>query len=139
MPDLYNGNRRSWQSGGDLDKANNRHPEATATPTKSQDRRRLELLSWDPVTGSGALLGRAKVRLPIGLEIDGVAVFEKDGRRWATLPAEVIRDRDGQTIKDERGKARYRSMMRWSSRDLQDRFAAALLALIGDDDREEPR
>jgi hypothetical protein len=42
----------------------------------------------------------------------------------------MMRDGDGQPLKDERGKARYRSAIKWSSRELQDGFSAALVALI---------
>jgi hypothetical protein len=41
-----------------------------------------------------------------------------------------MRDSDGQPLKDERGKLRYRSPIRWSSRDLQNRFSEALFALV---------
>jgi hypothetical protein len=39
----------------------------------------------------GALLGRAKVRLPNQLEISDIGIFSKEGRRWAQLPAEMMR------------------------------------------------
>src|SRR4051812_32820205 len=38
-----------------------------------RQQRRMELLSWEP-GGSGALIGRARVRLPSGLEIADVAI-----------------------------------------------------------------
>jgi hypothetical protein len=90
---------------------------------------RLQLLEWSPI-GKGALLGRAKVRLPIGLDIADVAIFEKDGRRWAQMPSEVMRDFAGQPLKDDRGKIRYRSALRWSTKTLQDGFSAAVIASI---------
>jgi hypothetical protein len=89
----------------------------------------MRLLGWEPIN-RGALLGRAKVRLPCQLEIGDIGLFMKDGRRWAQLPAEPVRDADGQVLKDERGKPRYRSPMRWASRELQERFSAALIALV---------
>lgn len=93
------------------------------------DRPRMRLLDWQRID-KGALIGRAAVRLPSGLEISDIGIFAKDGRRWAQLPAEMMRDRDGQPLKDERGKARYRSPLKWQSRDLQERFSAALIELI---------
>jgi hypothetical protein len=65
----------------------------------------LRLLEWSRID-KGALLGKVKILLPNGLEISDVAVFEKDGRRWATLPSQVIRDYSGQPLKDNQGKAR---------------------------------
>ena len=93
---------------------------------------RMQLLSWTPNAKADALLkGRAKVLLPIGLEIDGVGLFERpDGARWAQLPSEIVRDADGQPLKDDRGKFRYRSLIRWSSRALQEGFSAALFELV---------
>lgn len=90
---------------------------------------RLRLLGYEAIN-KGALLGRAKVRLPCRLEISDIGVFEKDGRRWVQMPAEIVRDRDGQPLKDDRGKIRYRSALRWETRDLQDGFSEALITLI---------
>jgi hypothetical protein len=89
----------------------------------------MRLLSWEPVN-KGALIGRARVRLPNQLEISDIGVFEKDGRRWAQLPAEIMRDAAGQPLKDERGKPRYRSPLRWATNDLQARFSVALIEMI---------
>jgi hypothetical protein len=93
------------------------------------DRPRMQLLDWAPV-GRGALVGRARIRLPSGLEITDVAVFQKDGRRWSQFPAEVMRDREGRPLVDANGKARYRSSIRWETRPLQDRFSDTLVALV---------
>jgi hypothetical protein len=89
----------------------------------------MRLLDWEPIH-KGALLGRAKVRLPIQLEISDIGLFAKDGRRWAQMPSEVMRDATGQVLTDERGKPRYRSPIKWASRGLQERFSAALIALV---------
>jgi hypothetical protein len=92
-------------------------------------RARLQLLEWQRID-KGLLLGKGKVLLPCGLEISDVAVFEKDGRQWATLPAELLRDMGGQPLKDSAGKARYRSSLKWSSRELGDGFSRAVIAAI---------
>ena len=89
----------------------------------------MKLLGYEAIN-KGSLLGRAKVRLPNRLEISDIGIFEKDGRRWVQLPAEIMRDRDGQPLRDDRGKTRYRSPLRWESRDLQDGFSTALIELI---------
>jgi hypothetical protein len=91
--------------------------------------KRMELLTWQRVD-KGVVVGRASVRLPIGLEIADITVFQKDGRTWAGMPAEPVRDRDGQIMKDDRGKARYRTNIKWETRELADRFGEALVALI---------
>jgi hypothetical protein len=51
---------------------------------------RMQLLSWTPV-GKGSLIGCAKILLPIGLEIYGVGLFQReDGRRWAQMPSDIM-------------------------------------------------
>jgi len=89
----------------------------------------MQLLDWKAV-GKGALVGRATVLLPSGLQIADIGIFRKDGRSWAQLPSEAMRDADGQPLKDDRGKVRYRSPLKWTTRELQDRFSDALVALI---------
>jgi hypothetical protein len=99
-------------------------------------RKSMKLLAWTPI-GKGTLIGRAKVLLPIGLEIDGIGLFRtENGARWAQLPSELMRGSDGQPLKNAAGKDRYRSFLRWSSKDLQERFSAALFALIEGNARE---
>jgi hypothetical protein len=94
---------------------------ATDTP-------RMRLLDWKPLS-AGALLGRASVELN-GLVISDVGIFAKDGARWSQMPAEPMRDRDGQLLKGENGKVRYRSPLKWKTRELQERFSHALISAI---------
>lgn len=89
----------------------------------------MQLLDWKRID-RGALIGRAKVLLPCGLEISNIAIFEKDGRRWSQMPSEAMCDAGGQILKDESGKARYRAPLKWSTRELQDGFSEALVALV---------
>jgi hypothetical protein len=91
----------------------------------------MRLLEWKPID-KGFLVGRAKVLLPNGLEIADIGIFSKDGRVWSQMPAQQMRDADGRPITDDRGKTRYASSIRWSTRDLQDGFSEALIALVGD-------
>jgi hypothetical protein len=86
-------------------------------------------LGWEPVN-KGALIGRARVRLANQLEIADISVFEKDGRRWAQLPAEIMRDAAGQPLKNERGKSRYRSPLKWATWQLQEEFSQVLIDAI---------
>jgi hypothetical protein len=102
----------------------------------------MTLIEWRPIENAGALIGRARVLLPIGLEISDVGVFSKDGRRWAQLPAQPMRDSDGKPITGPDGKARYVSLLKWATRELQNGFSTAVLALIDDErgfgSRESP-
>jgi hypothetical protein len=99
-------------------------------PRSALERPKSVLLNWTPI-GAGYLVGKATARLPIGLEIADIGVFQKDGRRWAQLPSEPLRDyATGQPLKDDRGKPKYRSSIKWQTRELQERFSAVILALI---------
>ena len=89
----------------------------------------MQLLDWKRLD-KGALVGRATVLLPSGLQISDIGIFQKDGQAWSQLPSEAMRDASGQILKDERGKARYRSPLKWSTRELQERFSDALIGLI---------
>jgi hypothetical protein len=93
------------------------------------ERPRMRLLEWKQI-GKGFLVGCAKVILPNGLEIADIGIFSKDGRTWSQLPAQQMRDADGRPITDDRGKARYISSIKWSTRELQDGFSEALIALV---------
>jgi hypothetical protein len=81
----------------------------------ASDRPKMQLLEWKRID-KGALVGRATVLLPSGLQISDVGVFTKEGRSWAQLPSEAMRDGDGRSLKDDRGKVRYRSPLKWTVR-----------------------
>ena len=67
-------------------------PQPSLAAGDRPSQRRLELLGWELVN-KGPLIGRAKVRLPNQLEIADISVFEKNGRRWTQLPAEICATR----------------------------------------------
>src|SRR3954451_3782020 len=89
----------------------------------------MQLLDWKRID-KGFLVGRATVLLPIGLQIGDIGIFRKENEAWSQLPSEAMRDAAGQPLKDERGKTRYRSPIKWTTKELQERFSAALIALI---------
>jgi hypothetical protein len=90
----------------------------------------MQLLEWKRLD-KGALVGRATVLLPSGLQISDIGIFRKDGESWSQLPSEPMRDAEGHILKDSiTGKTRYRSPLKWSTRELQQRFSEVLVALI---------
>ena len=90
----------------------------------------MQLLDWKRLD-KGALVGRAAVLLPSGLQISDIGIFQNSNGRWAQMPSEPMRDAEGQILKDAvTGKARYRSPIKWHSRELQERFSAALIELV---------
>src|SRR4051794_14391881 len=87
----------------------------TLTDT-APDAPRMRLIDWKPLT-AGLLRGRAAVELN-DLVISVIRIFERDGARWSQMPSESMRGHDGQILKDDRGKTRYRSLLKWKSREL---------------------
>lgn len=92
--------------------------------------RRMTLVEWHPIDNAGAKIGRARVLLPIGLEIGDIGIFEKDGQPWAQLPSQPMRDRDGKPFTGPDGKTKWLSPLKWSTRELQNGWSVAVLALI---------
>jgi hypothetical protein len=76
------------------------------------------------------LRGFATVELPYGLRlIDRPALVGTKGP-WVGLPTKKPFDRDGGQRTGADGKPAYSPVLEWSSRDLSDRFSAAVVALV---------
>ena len=85
---------------------------------------------WTP-RRSNTLLGFADVLLPqTHLRIHDVALHEKNGRRWAQLPAKPQINRDGVVLRDENGKPKYARILEFESRDASDTFSRACIAAV---------
>lgn len=90
---------------------------------------RLVVSKWRAVS-KNTLLGFADVELPNGLLIHDISVHEKNGRRWTAMPATARIDDGRQRVVD--GKAQWKKILEWRSRDLSERFAARLIEAIQD-------
>jgi hypothetical protein len=102
------------------------HPLTAGGRPKSK----LTLRGWKPVRRR-PLVGFAAITLPIGLEIDDVAVFVSSSRRWANLPAKPLYGADGCPVLDDKGRQKYLPLLRWGgSHGLAARFSAAMIAAI---------
>ncbi len=66
------------------------------------------------------------------LNISGVAVHEKNGKRWVQLPARPQLDKDRNLVRDSDGKVQYAKMMDFDSKEVADRFNAAAVKAIED-------
>ena len=66
------------------------------------------------------------------LNISGVAVHEKNGKRWVQLPARPQLDKDRNLVRDSDGKVQYAKVIDFDSREVADRFNAAALKAIED-------
>jgi hypothetical protein len=90
---------------------------------------RMQLRHWRPV-GAGALRGRATILLPSGLEISGVCIFRTAAGTSAALPAEAAKTAAGEYVRNANGTIKYRSQMKWVSRELQQKSSDAVVRLI---------
>jgi hypothetical protein len=97
---------------------------------------RIVLLSWQPIANAGALVGRCTIALSFGsaaLQISDCAVFQRpDGGRWIGFPAELMRDSEGQPLLDDKGRKKYKTSLRWATRDHHSRWSEAVLDRIDD-------
>ena len=84
---------------------------------------------WRPLVRN-TLRGFAAIEIwELRLKILDVAVHEKDGRRWAQLPAKP-QIRDGTLVYGEDGKIQYLPVMSFESRAVADAFSAAIVKAV---------
>src|SRR5262245_29456004 len=77
------------------------------------------------------LKGFAKIKIgPWCLVLDGIAIHEKNGRRWAQLPDRPQLPQDGQVLRDDTGKINYAKVMEFTDRGVADRFSAAVVEAV---------
>jgi len=101
----------------------------TAEPAQTADRPRMRLIKWKPLI-KGSLRGFATVELPIGLTIYDAPVLRGPKGLWATLPSKPQHNRDGRQKIGADGKAAFAPVLEWRSREISDRFSAAVVELI---------
>jgi hypothetical protein len=90
--------------------------------------RRMQLKAWRPLQ-KNTLRGFATVELPIGLVITDISVHTKNGKSWASFPAKIQIDKDGQPRTAD-GKIQYAKILEWRNRDLSDRFSDAVIQSV---------
>ena len=84
------------------------------------------ILEWRPLRRN-SLLGFARVELPSGMIIADVTVLTGDRGPWASPPSKPMIDRDGQAMKDSKGKIRYTPLIEFTSKEIRDRFSSAVI------------
>ena len=98
-------------------------------PIPAAERPRVRLLDFRPVV-KGALRGFAQVELPPGLYIPDAMLFTSQHKSWAALPSKPVLDADGRQKRDADDKLQYAPAVQWKSRELQERFWAALVQFV---------
>jgi hypothetical protein len=91
--------------------------------------RRLQLIEFRPLT-KGALRGFASIHLPLGVTISDCPVLVSGGKAWVSLPSKPQLNGDGTPRRDANGKVLYVPILRWSERDLANRFSDTVVALV---------
>ena len=89
------------------------------------------VVSFRPLT-KNTLRGFATIRLPaLRLEIRDLPVHERDGARWAQLPARPQFDRDGMPIRDSvTGKIAYSTVFEFFDRPTGAAFSRAVIGAL---------
>jgi hypothetical protein len=76
------------------------------------------------------LLGFAAIKIQeLHLLIRDVAIHEKEGRRWAQLPAKP-QIKEGALVTDGAGKIQYFAIMDFTERSVRDAFSNAVCAAV---------
>lgn len=89
----------------------------------------VAVLAWKPIA-KGSLLGFARVRLGRALVINDVPVLQTNGKFWASMPGKPLVDRDGQPLRDAKGKQRFSPVLEWEDRETGNRFSAAVVEAV---------
>ena len=92
---------------------------------------RLRLENFRPMTRS-TLRGFATITIePIGLMIDDICVHQSDaGGSYALLPSKPQVKWDGTVMRRDDGKVAYSPILKFSSREGQDRFSHGVVELV---------
>jgi len=76
------------------------------------------------------LRGFIEVELPNALVVRKVAIQEKAGKWWASLPSKPVLDRDGRHKTDPTGRRADAAALEWRSRELGDRFSQVVVTVL---------
>ena len=89
----------------------------------------FQIRDWRPLQ-KGSLLGFVKVELPSGMILADVTILSGDRGPWASPPSKPMIDRDGAAMKDAAGKVRYSPIVEFASKEVRDRFSAAVVEAL---------
>jgi len=90
----------------------------------------IEVLSFKPLV-KNTLCGFAKIRInELKLVINDVTLHQKGATRWAGLPGKPQINKDGQAIRDNRGKIAYAAILEFENRAASDAFSRAVWAAV---------
>jgi hypothetical protein len=106
------------------------HAVLLAAKGPSRKSNQVECLGWRPCE-RGTLRGFAHIRVGRWrLTIGGVAVHDKNGKRWVQLPARPQLDDNRELVREPDGKIRYSKILEFDDRDVADQFSLLVLRAI---------
>lgn len=86
----------------------------------------VRILDWREMR-RGSLLGFAKIELPSGMVVHDVTILTGERGPWASPPSKPMVGRDGVVMKDGNGKVRYSPIVEFKSKEIRDRWSAAVI------------
>lgn len=89
----------------------------------------MVLRTFRPLT-KGKLRGFVSVELACGLVLIDLPVFIGPNGPWAALPRKAVLDTERRQKLDANGQPTFQPIAEWRSRDLADRFSAAIIELV---------
>jgi DNA-binding cell septation regulator SpoVG len=88
-----------------------------------------KITDWREMRRNG-LLGFAKVEFPSGLVINDVTILQGERGPWASPPSKPMIDRDGNALRDDKGKIRYVPMIEFTSREVRNKWSDSVIEAI---------
>ena len=77
-----------------------------------------------------SLVGFARVRTPSGTVFHDVGIYQKEGKFWASPPSKPKLNRDGVHMKDAAGKGMWTPVVTFSSKEVRERWSAAVIDAV---------
>lgn len=77
------------------------------------------------------LLGFATIRIAeMRISVSDVAVHEKNGKRWAQLPAKPLLDKDKNVLTNDDGRVRYAPIFSFDTKEVEQAFSNAVVKAV---------
>jgi len=89
----------------------------------------FRIIDWRPLT-KNSLRGFAKIEMPSGMLIAEIAILTGDRGPWASPPSKPMIGRDGAPMLDSKGKPRYSQFIEFASKELRDKWSAAVIEAL---------
>jgi|SRR5579875_2621000 len=86
----------------------------------------FKVTDWKPIN-RGSLIGFCTVTMPSGIVLRDVAIIQSDTSLWASPPAKPMVDKDGYVVEDNAGKRRYVPIVEFTTKQVRDRWSAAVI------------